>query len=529
MRSFAHRTASVGAALALSAGVLGGALVAAPAASAATGSLTITVAGGGGSTTGNNFNVAAFTTPAACSGGTRQVTKVRTATATNPADQAAIAGWEGRNMYSPTGTNVGAPLAEYPSSQNMQSLANGFGLTLVPGTWVMDMLCTSTGGTVFDTYTGTIVWDSPTAWHAVNTAPSVATQTTLTASPSSVQVGASVTLTATVTASDSTVPGGSVAFTVGSTTLGTAAVDPSGKATLTTTNLQVGSNDVVATFSGAGYDTSVSSPATVTVTAAPAADTTTTLAVSPLSGPAFQPVTLTGTVSPSGAAGQCTFKDGTTTIGSAPVSSGTCAITLSSFGIGDHPFSVAFAPTNTQAFNASTSSTETATYTASQYQPDPQTVVVTVPQGTLAISTPYTPSNPLDLGTLALRSNGSCYDASAPFDKVTVTDTRAGQLGWSAFLTRADFSNGTGGAITADREALRNVTAHPIAGNALQSISVNDVAAGGSNAAVPAKFASAPAGASVGSIDVKADFALECVPTSVTPGLYTATVIFTVS
>lgn len=44
-----------------------------------------------------------------------------------------------------------------------------------------------------------------------------------------------------------------------------------------------------------------------------------------------------------------------------------------------------------------------------------QTIVVTVSPGSLLISTPYTPSNPLSLGTAILNSSGTRLTASAPF------------------------------------------------------------------------------------------------------------------
>ncbi len=83
----------------------------------------------------------------------------------------------------------------------------------------------------------------------VNQSP---TATTLTSTPSPQAAGQTVTLTATVVAvaPGSGVPNGSVTFTDGATTLGTAPVNASGVAVLTTTSLAVGPHSITAAYSG---------------------------------------------------------------------------------------------------------------------------------------------------------------------------------------------------------------------------------------------------------------------------------------
>ena len=73
------------------------------------------------------------------------------------------------------------------------------------------------------------------------------------ANPPSAIPGSTVTLTATVVPNASTIPTGTVTFTVGSTTLGTASVVPLGggyQATITTTTLPSGTDTVSATYAG---------------------------------------------------------------------------------------------------------------------------------------------------------------------------------------------------------------------------------------------------------------------------------------
>jgi lysophospholipase L1-like esterase len=89
--------------------------------------------------------------------------------------------------------------------------------------------------------------------------PAVATTTSLTASPSSTIEGTSVTLTARVKSTTTGTPAGSVTFTDGTRTLGTAAAS-SGVATLKTSSLAPGSRTVVASFKGgSGWGNSTSS------------------------------------------------------------------------------------------------------------------------------------------------------------------------------------------------------------------------------------------------------------------------------
>lgn len=534
MRSTLKRSVSASSVVLMAAGLLTVATLTAPTASAfAAGSLTITNQATGLSS-GDNFAQFAFTTPAACDPtATRHVVKITNATATNAADQAAISGWVGRNFYSPVAVGLPGPFVAYPASNNTQGLANTFGLPLVPGDYEATFRCQNNLGTViYEEFVGHYVFDSPTEWHAVVVDSRVASTTTLTANPATVTTGNATLLEATVTPLNTPAPTGNVEFYDGASLLGSGAVDATGKATLMHV-FAASTSTVTAKYLGdTAYKDSVSAPVSVTVTAAPATATATTLSVTPTSGPANQSVTLTGTVAPA-AAGTCTFKDRGVFLGSAPVNTttGVCEITNSSFAGPGHEFTVAFASADTALFLDSASAMVPATYEALTYLPDNQTIIVTVPKGDLTIFTPYTPSNPLDLGALVLSADGKCYDASKPFDGVTVKDTRAGQLGWTASLTRAAFVNDSDPTqiIAADREGFINVAPRYIAGNALQSISVNDLPAGVATAASPMSFASAPAGASVGTVDITANFVLSCVPTSVTPGQYTSTVVFTIA
>ena len=75
------------------------------------------------------------------------------------------------------------------------------------------------------------------------------TSTTLESSPSTAPVGTRVRLTARVTARDGP-PKGTVVFRLGSMILGSALVDAEGSASMTVSNLAVGTHDVTAEFTG---------------------------------------------------------------------------------------------------------------------------------------------------------------------------------------------------------------------------------------------------------------------------------------
>jgi hypothetical protein len=173
--------------------------------------------------------------------------------------------------------------------------------------------------------------NSNTATITVNPA---ASSTTLTASPNPSVAGQAVTLTATVTAGAT----GTITFLDSTTPVGAATVN-NGAATLSTSQLSVGSHNLTAAYSGdAGFtaSTSIVVPLTVNLIT-----TSTTLSASPNPSVTGQTVTLTATVAPvsPGAgtpSGSVIFKDGATTLGSVALANGTATLSTSSLAIGPH-------------------------------------------------------------------------------------------------------------------------------------------------------------------------------------------------
>jgi autotransporter-associated beta strand protein len=156
------------------------------------------------------------------------------------------------------------------------------------------------------------------------------TTTTVTSSPSPSVYGQSVMLTATITPSVplATSPTGTVTFTIGSTTLGSATVGTAGglsTAILILSNLPVGSNQtIVASYSGDGTFIGSSGSVSQTVNKT---QTKTTLSSTATSIELGQPVIFTVQVSPVAPGGgiptgTVTFKNGATAIATVPLIGG---------------------------------------------------------------------------------------------------------------------------------------------------------------------------------------------------------------
>jgi RHS repeat-associated protein len=211
----------------------------------------------------------------------------------------------------------------------------------------------------------------------------VRTGISLASNLNTVTVGQPLNLTATMTPAAAT---GAVTFKEGSTVLGTASV-ASGAAVLSTNFVNAGSHTVTATYGGDVYDDTVTSLA-VTITA-----TSSTSAVSLTATPnpvsADQLITFSSTVSGVNPTGLVTFKDGSTTLGSVPVSGGaaTLASTLSSAGL--HTVVASYAgDANNQASSASLAVTVTGVPVGStstpwlyNYTPDGNLLNVLDPNG----------------------------------------------------------------------------------------------------------------------------------------------------
>lgn len=269
--------------------------------------------------------------------------------------------------------------------------------------------------------------------------------------------------------------------------------------TLTDTPPALGQYTYTASYSGSATTAQATAAQFVAVTA----DTISTILSEAGSGPAG-PVTLTAFVTDTAnnlnnpvTAGTVSFYDNGAATAIATAVSGTgyragiytAIVTYPAAG----PHSVVAVytpPSGSTTYQGSTSAPVTFTEAppACNSCSDMQTIEGTVPAGTLAISTPYTPTNPLNLGTLALDPTGSYFTASAPlepnssnvptagqvpnstFNGITIVDTQAGNLPWNVTAISSNLSDGgsnPGSTISGENVGLTNLTAVPIPGNAL--------------------------------------------------------------
>lgn len=154
----------------------------------------------------------------------------------------------------------------------------------------------------------------------------------------------SVKLTATVAGAFGGQPAGTVTFKSGVNVLGTGTLNASGQATLTVNTIPVGTHSITATYGGnADYVGSASTAFTQTVNKAA---TKTAIASSLNPSKHGTAVTFTATVSPNfggAVTGTVTFKNGSTTLGTATVNSSNQAkFTTSTLSVGTHSITAAY-------------------------------------------------------------------------------------------------------------------------------------------------------------------------------------------
>lgn len=244
-------------------------------------------------------------------------------------------------------------------------------VTFQQGTTVLAQAPLNSSGTVSfstsalavgsDTVTATYASDPVFAASSGSTVQTVqnaiaTTTTTVSSSANPSVFSQSVTFTAAVTSSGGT-PTGTVTFKDGASTLGTANLDGTGHATLTTSTLAVASHSITATYNGSfSFSASTSSALTQVVNE----DGTTSVVTSSLNPSRHgQTVTFTATVTANapGTAvptGSVTFKNGSSTLGTKILNaSGKATFSTSGLSRGSHSITVVYG--GSSSFLSSTS------------------------------------------------------------------------------------------------------------------------------------------------------------------------------
>ncbi len=164
------------------------------------------------------------------------------------------------------------------------------------------------------------------------------TNVTLTSSLDPSVFGQSVTLTATISPATAT---GTVTFYEGNLALASGSVS-GGVVSANLSTLSVGSHFLTATYGGDVRDSAGTSPILVQTVNAPGTPSTTTLSSSVNPSSFGQSVTFTATVSPATATGTVAFDDGSQTIRTVALVSGTASISISSLSTGSHAITAVF-------------------------------------------------------------------------------------------------------------------------------------------------------------------------------------------
>ncbi|MBV9592918.1 MAG: Ig-like domain repeat protein, partial [Actinobacteria bacterium] len=448
---------------------------------------------------------------------------------------------------------IGTTAADLPQTSTTAGYVNTYELRLktsAPGK----------SATVGYDYADITINTSAGTWSVAYTpdppAGTTATTTTIDPStPTTVGAGSNVTLAADVTSTSGTPSDGTVQFFNGSNAIGSAVnVGAGGIATTTTSFASPGTEQITAKYTPGAFSSFAASPAStaypITVTAVPTP--TVTLGITggyQTSG--STDVVLTATVTPAAAAsdGTVSFTDAGTTIpGTVTSSANTFTLALpTGFSAGSHTVVAKFTSTVPSAYQSAQSPSQSfitqVPVAGACAQPgavctDQQTIEATVPVGTLVINTPYSAQNPLNLGTLALSADSKVFSASASFNNIVVTDTRAGNLPWTVSALASPLTDGgtnPNSSINPENLGLTTIQATPgtgftgtitptdnAAANAVAPDDAGSLGLGGTTAHTVAK-----ADHGLGTVTMKGTLALNA-PSSTEPGLFTGTITFTV-
>jgi len=430
------------------------------------------------------------------------------------------------------------PATTFSFSNTLLDVFSGAGIAAPSGTYTVRIACVGAdffteNGEFTQQLTVTPRTGSGSTVNYVTVVPAQGTSTVLTQNNGSGSFGDSVTFTADATDG---VPG-TVQFKDGASNLGSPqTVNASGVASFTTTTLAVGSHTVTAVFTPtdtAAFTASTSNPVTHVVNSV-----STSLNLSSNTPTAqFAPANFTATVTPA-AAGTVTFTvDGTPTSPIAVNGSGVATYSTANLSVGAHTVSAHFTPGAGSGAAAADATPITHNVTAFAGASLTENITVTVPTGALTIVLDDGADGNVDLGTAQMNAAGDLLTASGQMDVVKVTDTRAGDPGWTASGIVSDFSNGTdavngfnlGWAPTIVSSSANQVGI--AAGPAVVAGSEANASSTPSNPAVglgaSRVLAVAPDNAGNGTARLGASLDLN-IPTDVSSGLYAATLTLTV-
>ncbi len=292
---------------------------------------------------------------------------------------------------------------------------------------------------------------SPLITEFVSKASVSNTLATNNASPS---FGTSVTFTVHLPTVGGVAPTGTVTFSSGGAVLGTASLNGSGVATLSTTALPVGTDTVTASYAGDGnYSNSTSNSVTENVAKASGySDVLTTSNANPAFGSSVNFTVTLGSVNNVFPTGTMTFTSNGTTLGTATLAKGVATLSTTALAVGSDAVQATFAGDGN--FSSSTSNTITETVSKAPVASDVLTTSNASPSfgssvtftDTLAAVGGNSPSGTVNfyagstlLGTGTLSANGvaTLTTASLPVGTSSVTAVYAGDGNFNTATSNA--------------------------------------------------------------------------------------------
>ena len=213
------------------------------------------------------------------------------------------------------------------------------------------------------------------------------TTTTLTASAQTLLPGQTVTLTAKVASTATGTATGNVTFTSGTTTLGMAALNGTGIATLAISTLASGTDTIQASYPGdTNFGPSLSNSLAIVVGLVPTSTTLSTSAATVNPGVA---VTFSATVAPATGTGTptgvVTFLDGTAMLGTVTLTAGKATLTTSALTASAHSITAVYS--GDTSFATSTSATLTETISTPGFTLGVSPATLTFPAGQTGTAT----------------------------------------------------------------------------------------------------------------------------------------------
>ena len=196
---------------------------------------------------------------------------------------------------------------------------------------------------IYAVYGGGSSFQTSTSASTTQTITTIPTGITYSISPSTVYVTEPVNITGILTASDNSTPTGTLSFTADGSSIGTPSLT-NGSASVSTSSLSIGTHLIGLSYPGTSTYASSSVSNSLTVS-----QITTTTGVSASSSTASYGtcVTFTATIAPAygSASGPVSFADGSTSIGSATVSSNQASVQACSLSVGTHTITATYGGT----------------------------------------------------------------------------------------------------------------------------------------------------------------------------------------